>query len=77
MAEDLPESWRAIVDKVLPFAMRLKADMKRQEIYRGRRLCPEHHEIPGPVYVRARRDRRNGHMHMACDDPNCCMRLME
>lgn len=69
--------FRAVVSKVLPFAGKLKSDMQAQKIFSGRRRCPEAHEDGQQHFVHARIARVNGHMHMACDDPKCCMRMME
>jgi hypothetical protein len=78
MTDGISNQFRAIIDKVLPFAARLKADMVRHDIAKGRRRCPEEHEDGHVHYVHARRQRGGrGHMHMACDDPKCCMRMME
>jgi hypothetical protein len=78
MSGDLDDGFRAVLNRVLPFAATLKADMVRQDIAKGRRRCPEEHDDGQVHYVHARRQRGGrGHMHMACDDPKCCMRLME
>lgn len=71
------DGFAEIIAKVLPFASKLKADMKARSIFKGRRVCPELHEDGQKHYVHARIARVNGHMHMACDDQKCCMRMME
>lgn len=72
-----PGGFAELIRKVFPFGMKLKKDMLAQNIFRGRRICPEPHEDNQQHFVHARIARSNRHMHMACDDPKCCMRMME
>jgi hypothetical protein len=70
--------WSAIWKKVLPFAGKAKTRMQKLGKRRVRFKCPEH-DTPaseGP-YVTAVLAGRRDHLHMACEDPACVMRMME
>lgn len=66
------ESFRQIVGKVLPIAMKLKKKMLAKNIGHAKTECPEcgswlHGRIAG----------KRQHLHMACENPACFMRMME
>jgi len=65
------------VGKTIEFALRLKADMQKIGKSRGRRKCPREHADGQEHYVHARLLGAKQHIHMACDDPACDLRLME
>lgn len=66
------EAFRRIIDKVLPTAQKLKAVMLKKGVTWAKTECPEcggwlHGRIVG----------KRQHMHMACENSSCCMRMME
>jgi hypothetical protein len=66
------DEFRQIVDKVLPVAMKLKKKMLDKSITWAKTPCPEcggwlHGRIVG----------RRQHLHMACENADCFMRIME
>ena len=66
------DQFRKVVGKVLPTATKLKAKMIAKGITWAKTPCPEcggwlHGRIVG----------KRQHFHMACENADCCMRLME
>ena len=70
--------WSAVIAKVLPFAGKAKQRMRSLGKRRVRIKCPEHGtpSTEGP-YVTATLNGRKDHLHMACEDADCIMRMME
>lgn len=66
------EDWAATVEKVMPFASKAKGQMLKAKVARARKTCPE---CGGTVHF-ALAGYRN-HLHMACETPDCIMRMME
>lgn len=72
------ERFRRVASIVLPFGVKVKARMQKLGKRRVRVKCPEH-ETPateGP-YVTAVLAGPRDHIHMACEDAACIMRMME
>lgn len=65
------------IGRVLSFGLKLKADMLAAKRSRVRRLCTETHADGADHYVHAVLAGRKNHLHMACDDAACAMRMME
>ena len=61
-----------IAAKVVPFAIKAKAELIEQGRVAGEKACPE---CGGTVRLSLAGTRR--HLRMACTTPGCCMRMME
>lgn len=72
------ERFRRIASVVLPFGMKVKARMQKLGKRRVRVKCPQHSTptTEGP-YVTAVLAGPRDHIHMACEDAACIMRMME
>lgn len=68
---------RAVIDTVIPFASTMKKLMIDRRLTRARMKCTQTHEDGLQHYVHATISGSRSHMHMACDDPRCIMRMME
>lgn len=72
------EHFERTLDVVLPFAEKLKKIMVDGGKRRVRTRCPREHKDQSKLHwVRARISGPRNHMWMACDDPECIMRMME
>lgn len=67
----------AVIQKVMPFAERLKKDLIASGRVSGRRRCPLHEASGAECWVHARLSGRKLHLSVWCDDPKCQMRLIE
>lgn len=65
------------VGQILVFGLKLKKDMVAAGRKRVRRNCPFVHADGHAHFVHAILASRKRHIHMACDDPSCSMRMME
>jgi hypothetical protein len=72
------ERFSRIAGIVLPFGIKLKARMQKLGKRRVRVKCPQHATSAdqGP-YVHAVLAGARDHIHMACEDAACFMRMME
>ena len=72
------ERFVRIASIVLPFGLKLKARMQKLSKRHVKVKCPQHGtpKDQGP-YVTAMLAGRRDHLHMACEDADCCMRMME
>lgn len=66
------DEFQQTIAQVLPVAMKLKKVMLAKNITWAKTECPEcggwlHGRIAGP----------RKHLHMACENPSCIMRMME
>lgn len=76
--------WSGVVKVVVPFAGKLKAKMMSPDgktvlKHSVRTRCPrrDHADESRIHWIHARIVGTRNHMHMACDDPACIMRMME
>lgn len=67
-----------VIEIVIPFAGKVKARMQSLGKRSVRVKCPQHDTPKGSgPYVHARLAGARDHLHMACDEPTCIMRMME
>lgn len=64
------------VEVVMPFAEKLKRRMLDLRKFSVRVRCPQHPKDQ-VHWVTARIAGSRNHLHFACDDPDCMMRMME
>lgn len=72
VTDEQRDQFRQIVDKVLPTAAKLKAKMIAKGIAWAKTPCPE---CGGWLHGRIAGKRQ--HLHMACENAECFMRIME
>lgn len=65
------------IGRVISFGLKVKARMQKLSKTRVRVECPEQHADSAQHYVTAILAGRKQHIHMACDDAACSMRMME
>ena len=78
VTQEARERFSRIAAIVVPFGIKLKARMQKLGKRRVRVKCPQH-DTPadqGP-YVHAALVGRRDHIHMACEDAACFVRMME
>jgi len=76
--KDREDDFAKVVKLVLPFGIKVKNKLLELKKTAARFECPDTERHEAEIkYVTAHLMGKKNHLHMACEDPQCCVRMME